>query len=517
MVKLLNVYSASGVSLPERRFMFRWFSLGIAFHLVMAWFSLGFYYFDEHFQILEFGAYKAGLMSASHLKWEYYAQIRPAFQPYIAYCIIKILEGMHRYDPYCVATILRFLSATLGWASSLLITIVGLSYISNAWLRKFFVIITCVLAPLIFVHVRFSGEGWSGSLVFAGMAISLLLIQKTKQQVKNESFAPFLFSGFLMGLAYVCRFQTCIIIAVFFLWLILMTKLSFKKLFWIGSGVILAVLAGVILDRLFYGEWVNTAYNYFYYNIILGIAAQFGKQPWWWYIKGVLDNGLFYLEFPMIILVIISFFTKWKNPFVWVSAIFLIVHCAISHKEFRFLFPLIDTLPLLFILGLSSLFSFFNSRNHIYKTVVIVIAPIFILLNVASVLSSCISPACSYLYAMQYIYRNHQEPIDVVISDKYVSTLTLGALKMNFYDHPETNYIFLNIKNIDSVVEFAKNNNHPILMMEWTQGFDPERSWGHLSPYLSSEYMTYPHWLKIVNFNHWADRTSCWQVYKIKV
>ena len=497
--------------------MFRWLSVSLVFHLVLAWFSLGFYHFDEHYQILEFASYKAGLIGASHLTWEYHAQIRSAFQPYIAYCIIRILQGLQNYDPYNVATILRFISAILGWGSTLLVTIAGLFYVPNARMRKIFTIMSCVLAPLIFIHIRFSGEGWSGSLVFAGIALVLLLIQKKNEMKQNKADVFFIISGFLMGLACICRFQTAIIVFAFFVWLIFISKLQIKTLFFIVLGIFMAVLGGILLDRLFYGQWVNTAYRYFDVNLVQGVANSFGTEPWWWYAKAIAENGVFVLQILMMLMVLIAFITKWKNPFVWVSAFFLIIHCIISHKELRFLFPLINAMPILLILGFDSLFSIFITKESFNKMIFPSFVSFFVLLNTLSITYLCIKPPSSILYAMRYLYRYHPEPVNVIISDINVLRQTEGYLRMNFYERSQTHFIFLNKTDKDSVINLAKNNVVPLLLMEWEKGFDMKPAMGLLSVSFEASYTQLPRWLERVNFNHWVDRTSCWQVHKIKI
>ena len=45
--------------------------------VVTAWFSVTFYFPDEHFQVLEFMSFKLGITPASSLPWEICALIRP--------------------------------------------------------------------------------------------------------------------------------------------------------------------------------------------------------------------------------------------------------------------------------------------------------------------------------------------------------------------------------------------------------------------------------------------------------
>ena len=57
--------------------------LSILTLIITAFFSSGYYHFDEHFQILEFAGLKLKMTLATNLPWEYTYQMRPAIQPAI--------------------------------------------------------------------------------------------------------------------------------------------------------------------------------------------------------------------------------------------------------------------------------------------------------------------------------------------------------------------------------------------------------------------------------------------------
>src|SRR5215470_1625722 len=75
--------------------------------LVTAWFSESFYFPDEHFQILEFMAFKLGITPAADLPWEFSARIRPWFQPLVYILIAKPLVILGMKDMFVVAFVLR--------------------------------------------------------------------------------------------------------------------------------------------------------------------------------------------------------------------------------------------------------------------------------------------------------------------------------------------------------------------------------------------------------------------------
>ncbi|HMG16209.1 MAG TPA: hypothetical protein VK590_12215, partial [Saprospiraceae bacterium] len=91
------------------------FILALFVFLITAYFSVGYYHLDEHFQILEFCNYMLGKSSASDLPWEFQQHIRPALQPALAWAIIKLVYFTGIKSPFAWALILRLISALLSW------------------------------------------------------------------------------------------------------------------------------------------------------------------------------------------------------------------------------------------------------------------------------------------------------------------------------------------------------------------------------------------------------------------
>src|SRR3954447_23350410 len=78
--------------------------------IVTAWFSETFYFPDEHYQILEFMAFKLGITPASELPWEFGAHIRPWFQPLVYFLIAKPLMVLGVKDMFVIVFLLRLLT-----------------------------------------------------------------------------------------------------------------------------------------------------------------------------------------------------------------------------------------------------------------------------------------------------------------------------------------------------------------------------------------------------------------------
>jgi len=47
----------------------------------------------------------------------------------------------------------------------------------------------------------------------------------------------------------------------------------------IGSAVL---LGSIMLDRIWYGEWVLVPWNFFEFNVLTGGSGMYGKSPWYW-------------------------------------------------------------------------------------------------------------------------------------------------------------------------------------------------------------------------------------------
>ena len=78
--------------------------------LVTAWFSETFYFPDEHYQVLEFMAFKLGITPGADLPWEFSARIRPWFQPMVYFLIAKPLMLMGVKDMFVLAFVLRLMT-----------------------------------------------------------------------------------------------------------------------------------------------------------------------------------------------------------------------------------------------------------------------------------------------------------------------------------------------------------------------------------------------------------------------
>src|SRR6266446_1543215 len=261
----------------------RLFLIYIILTAITAWFSIGFYHVDEHFQILEFGGWKAGWVPQQNLPWEFSSGMRSGIEPFIVFLLIKGLSIFHIENPFTVTLLFRVISAIMCitcfalWRNQ----IKGLTN-SGSLLKWFDVALLLWFIP--YLSVRYSSEIWGGCLFF----ISLALVYK-----KNES-APrhFLFAGCIASLAFFIRFQTALLIGGFLFYRIFNSQRNFRNLFWYAAGFILVIPVFVGLDSLFYHKLSFTPWNYFLENIIHHRAADFGTEPFYYYFIKVFRNAV---------------------------------------------------------------------------------------------------------------------------------------------------------------------------------------------------------------------------------
>jgi phosphatidylinositol glycan class B len=310
-------------------------------HTLAAYTSFGFHHPDEHFQILEWTNYFLGRVpDASHLAWEHSAQIRPWFQPMLHAIFVKAFIGLDIYNPFDIAFFFRLVYGYLN-----LFSIIALwRYFREKYsLSSHWLLWISLLWFFPYIHVRTSSEN------LAGILLSFALLE----MLKNRSFMA---AGFLFGFSFLARYQVALGLFGMGLALLYRDRKVTKEHLKLLVGFVIPVILGLIIDRIGYGNWVFTAYRYFKVNLVDGVAATFNPYPWYQYFIWILQL------IPVISLPLffgaVSFMKKADRDdryvigsFVWS---FFVLHCFITNKEYRFLFPLMNVVPFMAIVGIRS-------------------------------------------------------------------------------------------------------------------------------------------------------------------
>lgn len=180
-----------------------------------------------------------------------------------------------------------------------------------------------------------------------------LLDEEAKRSTGRRLFA----AGCVLGLATVLRLQLAPVLALVLLWRAiedLRRRLRLKKELPLLAGIVLTLAAAGLLDAMtwnypFQSLWLNFAYNALY-----GAADSFGREPWQFYLAGLIDHWRWY--FPALF--VLAALGGWRMKLPLAAALVIIaVHSLVPHKEYRFIYPAVLLILILAGMGLAQLAS----------------------------------------------------------------------------------------------------------------------------------------------------------------
>ncbi|NVO02261.1 MAG: hypothetical protein HXX09_06115 [Bacteroidetes bacterium] len=469
--------------------------LSIIILLITAFFSTGYHHFDEHFQILEFAGLKLNMTVASNLPWEYHHQLRPALQPLIAVFLMKFLSIFGINNPFTIAFILRLLSAALAFIAMLLIYKNYENTITNEKLKKCFLLLSFFLWFMIYDSVRFSSENWSGSFFLIGF--SLL---NSKQ---NTSKYCYFLVGLIFGVSFLLRYQIGFLIFGMLSWVLVIER-NFKKVALLSIGTIIFIGIGIIIDKWFYGEWTLTAWNYFWYffdqNVINGIY-KFSVDPWWYYFEKTFFQTIPPFSIVIILCFFLVFFLKRKDLLTWTIVPFLLIHFIISHKEMRFLFPIIGFIPILIIKSIEIVQEKWK-QDFIETKFVKIFIKLFFIVNILILAIVAFKPANDQISMYNFIYSNFQCKTVLYYFD---ANPYHRVLDINFYKRQN-----LETKKISSINEIKPDSSTKQLIVVKDLKLLNQTSFK-----TKLIYSQFPQWIKKFNFNNWYEKLNSNYIYEI--
>ena len=309
-------------------------------YLICAVFNSGVLHPDEHFQILEFAKWKLGEGTPQAMAWEHVAKIRPTLQPVLAMEVIRLCRWIGLDNPFHQAMVIRIITAMV-MLFSIHLFVKAAGHWVNPKYRNALLATTLFfwIVPMIGVH--FSSEILS--------TVCLLLLLAGLLNKEQPSLSDALWMGIVAALGFEFRYQMAFAYIGILLWILVIGKYRWYVWCIVAMGFLGMLALCTALDFWFYGKLVFAPYNYYYMNIVMHVAAAFGVSPWYTYFLqlGVIPSLA--LGVPVLLSVCIGTFKHYKNPVVWAFWAFLLFHSAISHKELRFIFPLILLLPLFMV------------------------------------------------------------------------------------------------------------------------------------------------------------------------
>lgn len=383
-----------------------WFWFSMVLTILAAFFATGYHHPDEYMQIIEFANSKLGGISPNELPWEYHETMRPWLQPGLFYSLTNLMHALGVESPFLIWSLFRLMHGLLGWVSMLMLAIYCQKYcLANKVSEKSMALIIGACAFLFYlpwIFTRASSESLCASLFL----ISALIVLNSNE----ESFKKYLFSGLLAGVSFLARYQAGFFIMGFIFWLYFVRKANSRLLLNYFLGGCVAMIVGVLIDTWGYGHTAFSAYNYFYQNIVLNKAAQWGVKPFWYYLVLAQNHGM-----PLHTLILtfafgFSVFKFYKNPFVWIAVPFIFIHSIVGHKEMRFLFPLAVLGPVFLMLWLSRFEVWFKYK----KAVVFLLSTNFIALIIL-----CLWPSRTEVLLQSETYSRKVQELVVLGKNPY--------------------------------------------------------------------------------------------------
>jgi len=469
--------------------------------LVTAYFSIGYYHVDEHFQILEFASYKLGQSPATDLAWEFQARIRPALQPASAILLIKALNFFDLANPFAYSLILRIITALLSWFVISKLCLLLTKDFDTKRGKWVFLFGSFFIWFMPFISVRFSSENYA-AITFLGAAY---LILRSNEIFSNKKIIPLSLAGLLLGFSFFFRFQMGIAILGLGSWLLFINKMKIKYFFIVFASGIAAIAFCIFLDYWFYGEFVVTPLNYFVTNIVENKVSSFGVGPWWYYFE------LYFLKLvpPISIVLLVYFFIGlFKNPkhlFTWAIIPFVLVHFLIGHKEIRFLFPM----AFFFIYLAAKGFEGFTVKHQFAKAVKLLL--IFSLgLNMLLLVFMAFTPSQVNIKYFHFLY-NYSTEKEAVLLCKEKNPYELAYANFNFYQSPNLECIVL--KDDAEIAEYLETHQPDSILFLERNSANAEKFEGYQSQTI---YTALPDWVVHFNFFDWISRSNFWKIQKLK-
>ena len=456
-------------------------SFAIFIHLILAWYSVGYFHVDEHAQILEFANYYVGNTPAEDLPWEFSEAMRPTTQVWMVIGILKLKIE----NPFYISFILRLLSVIFSLTVLFGWILQQYHRFENVNLQRILVSTSLLLWFIVYQDARFSSENWSKNCLI----LALCLLDK-------PNLKKYFFAGMALGAAFIFRFQTAFFAFGIVLWLIFIFRSNYKSLMLLFLGIFLFVGTGILMDSAFYEKTTLTWWNYYHQNIVEDKAAAFGVSPWYDYFVKFFEQAAPPISVILLIALPAFFIYRPKHPLTWGILPFLIGHLMVGHKELRFLIPIAGFLPWIAIEVAAVVMEKYWHKSWILKTIKM-FAIVCAIENYAILMGVAFKPADANVPMLQFVYEQYTEPIKLYCfeEDPYYK-----AMHSHFYKRPNLQTEVVKILPKQSCLLAIRRKDVAKV---------------HLNPNAKKVYSTLPEWMESLNINGWIDRTNFWEVYEL--
>jgi phosphatidylinositol glycan class B len=403
VVKRIFTTEPSHLTVRNKIFIF---IVALVIYVASSIYNTGYYYFDEHYQIIEFAELKSGRNNPSDLSWEFQQKIRSGIQPLFGFAFLSIMRGMAIDDPYLLMMVLRILNGILA-LSCITYFVEKTRHLVQPAIQNWYLLTSYFLWFIPFINIRFSSESNSGLAFLIGLGLFF-----------SDTRRKFLLIGLLLGLSFLLRFQTAFLSIGLITWLIIIHKIEKKQLAELVLGGMCMLILGLAVDYWFYSTLTFTPLNYFVSNIVNGNASKFGVSPWYSYFTMTLQSAIWPIGVMLWLCFLYTLLKGKCSPVIWSIIPFLLVHIMTPHKELRFLFPIINLLPITIIICFQDLVTLLNLKSSNFIRLQWLAVVILVIINIVALTLITFSPADN----------KGRQNITKAIHDHYSETIVLWTL-----------------------------------------------------------------------------------------
>ena len=420
---------------------FRWLLLiALLVQVVTSLTQTGYLHPDQHFQLIEFSSWQLGEPSGATRVWELASHIRPTVQVYLFSAFVVTCRFLNVSDPYAQLTVLRVLMGLAGFA--LFNAMAIHAFRTNRRVLYLVLLLLNFSWLLPYTRAMFSSE-MASSLAFFG---AVLLYER-----RGNSLVSVLLTGLLFSLAFYFRFQMAFGLAGFGLWLLVVEK-KFRNLLPLAVGFGIGLMINVLLDYQFYHELVFTPYDYFRVNITEGKAADFGTSgPLYYVVMLFLVMGAPTLSFFLIYYVAKRVGSVYRQPLFFAVLFFIIGHSFVGHKEERFLFPILNVLPIVAGWGLPGFIRYYQQAGRRIRQFIRGNLYVSLALNALALLVFALVPISQTVEFSRKLTSRFGQSDATIYFLARTPFDTPSGLPLTFYRRQYPNLNFVGIQQADSV------------------------------------------------------------------
>lgn len=173
----------------------------------------------------------------------------------------------------------------------------------------------------------------------------------------------------------------------------------------------------MLVDRSYYGNWTFPPLRFLYFNVAQSLAVFYGKNDWHYY----LSQGyplLLTTALPFSILGLVQAFYDWertstgsqfpiRTQLAAVCTLMPLLLSFISHKEVRFIYPLLPSLHVLTVAPLAAFFRPAISSNSSFQTPRRLLLIFLVLINVVVALYTTVFHMSGPLNVLDYLRQQY--------------------------------------------------------------------------------------------------------------